>query len=131
MIRQKGTRNLIYMTRSATSLPNTLSENDESITDPIKLANILNNFFNTIAKAKSKIKFSKKNSDSLKTKNLDIFSTYAATKEMNCNNFLHKPKPNNLIYPLQFGFRKIYSTVHALIHLTNLISESLDNGKFL
>ena len=37
----------------------------------------------------------------------------------------------NIIYPLQFGFRKNYSTTHALFHLTNLISESLDNGKFV
>ena len=45
----KGIRNLISMTKSATSVPNTLSQNDESITDPIKIANIFNNFFNTIA----------------------------------------------------------------------------------
>ena len=42
--------------------------------------------------------------------------------------FLEK---NNIIYPLQFGFRKHYSTAHALIHLTSLITESLDNGKFV
>ena len=45
----KGIRNLISMTKSATSVPNTLSQNDESITDPIKIANIFNNFFNNIA----------------------------------------------------------------------------------
>ena len=32
------------MTKSATSVPNTLSQNDESIADPIKIANIFNNF---------------------------------------------------------------------------------------
>ena len=58
----KGIRNLIYATKSATFVPNTLSQNDESITDPIKIANIFSNFFSTIAaKSKSKIKFSKKN----------------------------------------------------------------------
>ena len=204
------------MTKSATSVPNTLSQNDESITDPIKLANIFNNFFRTIAaKTKSKIKFSKKDfSDFLKTKNLDpatkedicniisslnpnkstgplsiplkilkllkkdissqlndIFNLSVATGVFPTNlktakvipvhkkeskldfsnyrpisllsnldkifeklmhnrltNFLEK---NNIIYPLQFGFRTNYSTTHALIHLTNLISESLDNGKFV
>ena len=30
---------------------------------------------------------------------------------------------NNMIYPPQFGFRKNYSSTHALIHLTNVISE--------
>ena len=33
---------------------------------------------------------------------------------------------NNLIYPLQFGFRQKYSTVHALISLTENIRKSLD-----
>ena len=58
------------MTKSAT-----LSQNDESITDPIKIATIFNNFFSTItAKTKSKIKLSKKQfSNFLKTKNLDPF----------------------------------------------------------
>ena len=32
---------------------------------------------------------------------------------------------------LQFGFRKNYSATHVLIHLTNLISESLDKEKFV
>ena len=34
----------------------------------------------------------------------------------------------NNIYPLQFGFRKNYYTTHALIHLTNLISDLLIMG---
>ena len=47
--------------KSATSVPSTLSENDKSIADPIKIQNPFNNFFNTIAaKIKSKRKFSKK-----------------------------------------------------------------------
>ena len=56
----KGIGNFISITKSATSLPNTLSQNDESITETIKIANIFNNYFSTIAaKTKSKIKFSK------------------------------------------------------------------------
>ena len=33
---------------------------------------------------------------------------------------------NNLIYSLQFGFRQKYSTVHALISLTENIRKNLD-----
>ena len=35
---------------------------------------------------------------------------------------------NNIIYPLQFGFRQQYSTFHALISLTEDIRKNLDNG---
>ena len=35
---------------------------------------------------------------------------------------------NNLIYSFQFGFRKAYSTVRALISLTENISKNLDEG---
>ena len=37
---------------------------------------------------------------------------------------------NNLFYPLQFGFRQNYSTMHALISLTETIRKYLDEGKF-
>ena len=37
---------------------------------------------------------------------------------------------NNINYPLQFGFRQKYSTSFALIHLTETIKESLDQGKY-
>ena len=37
---------------------------------------------------------------------------------------------NNLIYPLQFDFRQKYSTVHALIGLTENIRKNLDKGKY-
>ena len=37
---------------------------------------------------------------------------------------------NNLFYPLQFGFRQNYSTMHALIGLTETIRKYLDEGKF-
>ena len=35
---------------------------------------------------------------------------------------------NNLIYSLQFGFMQKYSTVHALISLTESIRKNLDQG---
>ena len=35
---------------------------------------------------------------------------------------------NNFIYNLQFGFRKQYSTSHALIKLTENIRKALDDG---
>ena len=35
---------------------------------------------------------------------------------------------NNLIYPLQFGFRQHYSTFHALISLTEDIRKNLNKG---
>ena len=47
------------------------------------------------------------------------------------NKLTNFQQKNNIIYHLQFGFRNNYSTTHALIHLTNLISDSLDNGKFV
>ena len=35
---------------------------------------------------------------------------------------------NDLIYSLQFGFRQKYSTVHALISLTESLRKNLDEG---
>ena len=35
---------------------------------------------------------------------------------------------NNLIYPLQFGFRQQYSTFHALISLTEDIKKNVDKA---
>ena len=35
---------------------------------------------------------------------------------------------NNLLYPLQFGFRQKYSTVHVLISLTENNGKNLDEG---
>ena len=35
---------------------------------------------------------------------------------------------NNPIYPLQFGFRQKYSTVHAFISLTENIRKNLDEA---
>ena len=38
---------------------------------------------------------------------------------------------NNLIYSLQFGFRQKYSTVHAIITLTESIRKNLDEGNIV
>ena len=37
---------------------------------------------------------------------------------------------SNIIYPLQFGFQQKYSTSFALIYLTKIIKEALDQGKY-
>ena len=61
--KRKGIRNLISVTKSVTSVPNTLFQNNEPITDPKKKTKYLQyiSFFSAIAaKTKSKIKFSKK-----------------------------------------------------------------------
>ena len=36
----------------------------------------------------------------------------------------------DIIYPLQFGFDQNYSTLYALIHLTETLKEALDQGKY-
>ena len=43
------------------------------------------------------------------------------------NNFLDV---NDILHPLQFGFRKKHSTQHTLISITETIKKSIDNGKF-
>ena len=43
------------------------------------------------------------------------------------SNFLDK---NKLIYSLHFEFRQNYSTSYALIHLTETIKQSIDQGIF-
>ena len=43
------------------------------------------------------------------------------------SDFLEK---NKLIYSIQFGFRQTYSTSYALIHLTETIKQSCDQGLF-
>ena len=47
-----------------------------------------------------------------------------------CNGLYKFFEDNNLVYNLHFGFRQKHSTTHALIRLTEEISEQLDNGKF-
>ena len=45
-----------------------------------------------------------------------------------CNRIYKFFSDNNLIYSLQFGFMQKYSTVHALISLTESIRKKLDEG---
>ena len=35
-----------------------------------------------------------------------------------------------ILHPLQFGFREKHSTLHALINMTEIIKETIDNGMF-
>ena len=42
-------------------------------------------------------------------------------------NFLEN---NEIIHPLQFGFRKKHSTTHTLISMTEHIKSSIESGKF-
>ena len=37
---------------------------------------------------------------------------------------------NDILHPLQFGFRKKHSTQHTLISMTETIKKLIDNGKF-
>ena len=37
---------------------------------------------------------------------------------------------NDILHPLQFGFRKKHSSQHILISMTETIKKSIDNGKF-
>ena len=112
------------MTKPATFVPNTLSQNDESITDPTNIGIIFNNVFRTIAaKTTSKIKFSKKHfSDFLKTKNLDTFFIYPATKEEICN-IISSLNPNKTTGPfsismkiLKFLKKDIYSQLNDIFN---------------
>ena len=49
-------------------------------------------------------------------------------EKLMCNRMYKFFSDNNLIYSLQFGFRQKYSTVHALISLTENIRKNLDEG---
>ena len=37
---------------------------------------------------------------------------------------------NEILHPLQFGFRKNHSTSHTLISMTETIKKTIDNGHF-
>ena len=37
---------------------------------------------------------------------------------------------NDILHPLQFGFRKKHSKQHTLICMTETIKKSIDNGKY-
>ena len=56
-----------------------------------------------------------------------ILPKFGKLRHKRLSNFLEKSK---LIYSLQFRFRQNYSISYALIHLTETIKQSLDQGLF-
>ena len=58
----KGIKSIISLKNSASSSPNLLNFNNELTSDPLKIANVFNNYFSSIGeKTQSKIRFSNKN----------------------------------------------------------------------
>ena len=53
-----------------------------------------------------------------------------ALKRLMYNRLYSSLEMNSVIYDLQFGFRRKYSTSRALIHLTDKIRQQLDSGNF-
>ena len=45
-------------------------------------------------------------------------------------NSMYKFFNKNKLYPLQFGFQQYYSTLYALVDLTEEIMKALDDGNF-
>ena len=56
-----------------------------------------------------------------------ISKLYEKAMHIRLTNFLRK---NKILFSYQFGFRNNYSTNHALISLTKMIRNALDNGNF-
>ena len=71
----KGIKSIISLKNSASSSPNLLNFNNELTSDPLKIANVFNNYFSSIGeKAQSKIRFSNKTyTDYLQGNNLNSF----------------------------------------------------------
>ena len=46
------------------------------------------------------------------------------------NSLIHHLESNNLLYTHQYGFLPKKSTEHNLLHLTNFVSEALNEGMF-
>ena len=57
----------------------------------------------------------------------NISKLYKKAMHIRLTNFLRK---NKVLFPYQFGFRNNHSTDHALISLTEMIRNALDNGNF-
>ena len=214
----KGLKSILNIKKISADVPKTLSVDGTTISNPMEISNIFNNYFSSIAtKTKLNISFSHKHfSDFLKNRSNisffvsptdkteieDVISSLDSNKSVGPNDItikilkllkndissqlseifnisfssgvfpsilktakvipIHKKdsKPdfsnyhpisflsnteknlerlmynrmykffsdNNLIYSLQFGFRQKYSTVHALISLTENIRKNLDEG---
>ena len=71
----KGIKSIISLKNSASSSPNLLNFNNELTSDPLKIANVFNNYFSSIGeKAQSKLRFSNKTyTDYLQGDNLNSF----------------------------------------------------------
>ena len=213
-----GLKSILNIKKISAEIPKTLSVDGTTISNPMEISNIFNNYFSSIAtKTKLNISFSHKHfSDFLKNRSNisffvsptdkteieDVISSLDSNKSVGPNGIpikilkllkndissqlseifnisfcsgvfpsilktakvipIHKKdsKPdfsnyhpisflsnteknlerlmynrmykffsdNNLIYSLQFGFRQKYSTVHALISLTENIRKNLDEG---
>ena len=57
----------------------------------------------------------------------NISQLYENATHIRLTNILRK---NKILFSYQFGFRNNYSTNHALISLTEMIRNALDNGNF-
>ena len=57
----------------------------------------------------------------------NISKLYEKAMHIRLTNFLRK---NKILFSYQFGFRNNYSTNHALISLTEMIRNALDNSNF-
>ena len=57
----------------------------------------------------------------------NISKLYEKAMHIRLTNFLRK---NKILFSYQFGFQNNYSTNHALISLTGMIRNALDNGNF-
>ena len=71
----KGIRSIISLKNSNSSSPNVINFNNELKSDPLKIANVFNNYFSSIGeKAPSKTRFSNKNyTDYLHGENFNSF----------------------------------------------------------
>ena len=77
----KGIKSIISLKYSASSSPNLLNFNNELKSDPLKIANVFNNYFSSIGeKAQSKIRFSNKTyTNYLEGDNLNFFLLHLQT----------------------------------------------------
>ena len=81
----KGIKRIISLKNSASSSPNLLNVNNELANDPLKIANVFNNYYSSGGeKTQSKIKFSNKNyTDYLHGENFNsFFITHIDSKEV-------------------------------------------------
>ena len=142
------------MKNSSSITPSLLTFKNENINNPKRIVNIFNNCFMG-EKIQAKIKYSHKNYTGYLTKSkvktakvipihkkeskldytnyrpISLLSNLDRISEKLMHNRLYKfLNDNDIIYPLQFGFRQKYSTSFAFVHLTEIIKEALDQEKY-